>query len=104
MEVLSRRPLVVVDGAHNTYSATRLRKAVEDYLSYQRVILVIGVSSDKDYEGIVSELAPLVSQVIACSSRNPRSRSPQDIAVAFAKLGIPTHHFPSVSEATHTAI
>ena len=56
MEVLRKSPLVVCDGAHNPYSAARLRDSLPAYFSYRRLVLIVGVSQDKNLEGIVKEL------------------------------------------------
>ncbi|RUA21124.1 MAG: bifunctional folylpolyglutamate synthase/dihydrofolate synthase, partial [Chloroflexi bacterium] len=48
MEVLSRSPLLVADGAHNVYSIESLLKSLPDYLAYDRLILVVGFSRDKN--------------------------------------------------------
>ena len=65
LQVLSHRPLLVVDGAHNPDSARKLKQSLEQYFSFDRAILIIGTSADKDIAGIVSELVPLFDTVIA---------------------------------------
>ena len=87
MEVLSREPLLVADGAHNPYSAGILRRALEEYLDYRRLIYVVGLSNDKNVEGIVSELAQNAGLVIAAKSRHPRAVPPQEVARLFAQHG-----------------
>lgn len=59
LQILSRHPLVVVDGAHNPYSAGKLRQALEQYFDFERAILIFGASADKDVAGIIAELVPL---------------------------------------------
>lgn len=88
LQVLSRRPLVVADGAHNPYSAGKLREALERYFKFESAILVIGLSSDKDISGIVSELSPLFSKVIATHSVHPRAMPAAAVAAEFRKQGI----------------
>ena len=87
MEVLRRTPLVVCDGAHNRHSAAKLRDSLPGYLNYHRVILVIGISQDKDLRGIVEELAALSPQVIATRSRHPRAAPAREVAEAFLSQG-----------------
>ena len=48
LQVLNRHPLVVVDGAHNQDSAQKLRQALGQYFKFDKAILIIGMSSDKD--------------------------------------------------------
>ena len=54
-QILGRHPLVLVDGAHNPDGARKLRQSIERYFDFDRAILIIGVSSDKDIAGIIPE-------------------------------------------------
>jgi dihydrofolate synthase/folylpolyglutamate synthase len=51
----------------------RLREAILEYFNYSRLILIIGVSSDKDLAGMLKELEPLANVIIATRSRHPRA-------------------------------
>jgi folylpolyglutamate synthase/dihydrofolate synthase len=103
LEVVSKDPLIVVDGAHNRYSAAELRKSIRGYMPTKQVSLVFGVSSDKDGVGIARELAPIASRVLACRSRHPRSLGTSEIAAAFGEFDVPVEKFPSVSAAINAA-
>jgi dihydrofolate synthase/folylpolyglutamate synthase len=46
LEVLREVPLLVADGAHNRDSARRLREALRDTFSAERVVFVVGSSAD----------------------------------------------------------
>ena len=50
--------MVIADGAHNGDSARRLREALLKYFEFGKVVLVVGVSADKNVEDIASELLP----------------------------------------------
>jgi len=73
LEVLQRHPLVVIDSAHNRYSALRLRQALDDYFPGLPVLMVFGASEDKDIEGMFQELLPRVRRVITTQSIHPRA-------------------------------
>lgn len=73
MEILQRHPPVVIDSAHNRYSALRLRQAMDDYFPGLPILLVFGASEDKDIEGMYQELLPRVSRVITTQSIHPRA-------------------------------
>ena len=80
LERLQDIPLVLADGAHNAYSAARLREAVAEYFPHEKMHLVLGASSDKNIQGIIQELTPIASSAIATRSRHPRSLDPDAIA------------------------
>ena len=80
LQVLSRTPLTVVDGAHNGESAARLVEGLKQYFKFENAILIIGVSSDKDLAGIIKEFKPVFGRVIATSANHPRAK-PANILV-----------------------
>ncbi len=104
LQVLSRSPLLVVDGAHNTESAGKLRQALAEYFEFDRAILIIGVSADKDLAGMISELAPLFSKVIATRSIHPRAMPTAQVAAAFRQQGVEALATEDVSEALPLAL
>ncbi|MDP2726856.1 MAG: cyanophycin synthetase [Dehalococcoidia bacterium] len=104
LQVLRRQPLLVVDGAHNEHSAAVLRKTVQEDLTFQRCILVVGTSIDKDIAGIAWELAPLADVVVATQSHHPRSAPPTVVAGEFTKLGKETHLAEDVPSAMAAAL
>lgn len=73
LELLRRHPPIVIDSAHNRYSALRLRQAMDDYFPGLPVLLVFGASEDKDIEGMFQELLPRVRRVITTQSIHPRA-------------------------------
>jgi dihydrofolate synthase/folylpolyglutamate synthase len=87
-QVLKQKPTLLVDGAHNVESIKRLIDSLRIYLSYRRIYLIIGISSDKNIAGIVKELVSLSPQVIATHSTHPRAASPSMIADEFSKYNI----------------
>jgi len=104
LQTLRREPRVVVDSAHNAYSVKRLSEALKGYFHFDRVILVLGVSSDKDVTGIVAEAASLTSEVIVTSSRHPRAVKPAVLIDEFAKWGVVPQAAESVASALRLAL
>ncbi len=88
MHILSRRPLIVVDGGHNPGAVRGVVESLRQYFNPARAILVIGTSSDKDISGIVNELTSVFDVVIATRAHNPRSASPESLVQEFARHGI----------------
>jgi dihydrofolate synthase/folylpolyglutamate synthase len=103
LEVLKDKPLIVVDGAHNGHSARRLRQALRDYFSFDRAIVVMGVSGDKTIAAMAEELAPLTHLLIATRSQHPRAAEPEAVAAAFAAQGVASETCPTVAAAVDRA-
>lgn len=104
LQVLSRHPLVVVDGAHNPDSAHKLKRALEQYFDFDQAILVIGVSSDKDLAGIISELKPLFDKVIVTHSVHPRAMPTAPIVAEFSRQGVEAQATNDISIALPLAL
>ena len=103
-EVLRRTPLFIVDSAHNRNSALKLRQAIDDYLPGQPVILIFGVSEDKDVEGMFAELLPRVRYVVATESEHPRAMK-ADLLVDLAhRYGCPAKQVVPVEDAVAYAL
>jgi dihydrofolate synthase/folylpolyglutamate synthase len=82
-EVISRKPLVVLDGAQNKASAKALKETIRGNFKYKKLILVLGISRDKDIKGICDELYSLADQVILTCANNPRAEEPKALAGYF---------------------
>ena len=110
MEVLSRNPLFVADGAHNLYSVNSLMESLKGYSLSGRLIIVAGFSRDKSVADMVNRLARVnpVSQakpiVFAARSRHPRSLPAAAIAAHFGNEGIDAVESASVADAVTQAL
>lgn len=63
-EVIADSPVTVIDGAHNPDAALLLRESVELYFKNKRLIFIMGVFADKDYDSILRIMAPLAEHII----------------------------------------
>ena len=104
LQILSRHPLVVVDGAHNIGAARQLAQSIQQYFNFERAILVMGTSYDKDVASIVSELFPLFDKVIVTRSRHPRAMAPAPLATEFARHGVKAQVAEDVPSALSRAL
>ena len=104
LEVLGRAPLLVADGAHNPYSASRLVEALKECFEFRRLIGVVGILADKGLEGIAQELAKGLSIAVATRSRHPRSASPATVAAAFRRVGVEAQEVDTTVDALEHAL
>jgi len=84
LEIVSARPLVVLDGAHNPASVASLVDAVRrDFAgTYKRLIMVVGVLDDKDLAGMLGMLMPLGDEVVFTSAAYERAVPPRKLMEA----------------------
>ncbi len=85
LETVSRQPWIVLDGAHNRDSARSLGQALSTCFRYRRLILVLGISANKNLEGIIEELTPLAAVTMATRAMVPRAAPAQRVADLAAK-------------------
>ncbi len=104
LQVLSRHPLLVVDGAHNPDAARRLKQSIAEYFKFKRAILIMGVSGDKDVSGVVSELRPLFDEVIITQSHHPRAMGIVQLHAVFREHGVETQLAETVAGALSLAM
>ena len=73
VEIVGKSPTTILDGAHTVESVRALREAIQMYLPHGRLILIIGVSADKNVDGILEEIVPHAAEVIFSQSDSPRA-------------------------------
>jgi dihydrofolate synthase/folylpolyglutamate synthase len=82
LEVISREPLLVVDGAHNPAAARALSAAVREIFPGRRWCLVLGILRDKAIAKICRALLPLATAAIATAAPSDRSAGAAEVARA----------------------
>lgn len=86
-EIVAKEPYVIIDGAHNEDAAMRLRKSIEVYFTNRRIIYIIGVLADKDYQTILNLTAPLADVIITLTPDNKRALSGTELAKEAERFG-----------------
>ncbi len=104
LQVLKRKPWVIVDGAHNAYSMQRLGEALRAYFKYEGLKLILGFGADKDIEGMAAEAAKMTGDIILVASRHPRAVKAETLVETFQKHGVTPRAAESVKEAMKLAL
>lgn len=79
--VLAKKPLFVVDGAHNEDASRKLAQTMEQDFCGKHKIFIMGILRDKEYEKIIRNTAPLADQIITVAAPgNPRAMSSYELA------------------------
>lgn len=85
IEILEREPMVICDGAHNPDGAKSLLSFLQNNFTKQRLIYIMGVLSDKDYEQMVQILAPSADKIYTVAPDNPRALSSRELCNCISK-------------------
>jgi len=75
LELVSKNPLVVLDGAHNPDGIRMLVGVLPKAFGYKNMIAVLSISSDKDIEQMLGELAKNASLMVLTQNKSYRSAS-----------------------------
>lgn len=98
-------PRIIVDGAHNEDAAKKLAKLLKQQLGHKRIIFLMGVFKDKEYEKIVKETAPLASQIITFTiPENERALPAMELAYTVRKYNEHVTAADSMKEALEMAL
>lgn len=91
LELMSKNPVVLLDGAHNPNGIEALSNAVKKYLPNQKRLCLMGMLADKDSAGSIKLLEGLFEEVITVTVDNPRTLTAQELAEKCRQ------HFPGVT-------
>lgn len=87
IEVIGRRPTIILDAAHNVASVAALRETIVESFGARRRVLVFGTSRDKDVAGMLAELLPAFDEVLFTRYvQNPRSVPPVELLATAEEL------------------
>lgn len=104
LELVGKRPAVLVDVTHNFDGARQLSTALKNVYSYRRLILVLGMLGDKEREKVVGELAPLASTLIVTRPNSPRAGDWEQLAVQARAFVERVFVIEEISDAVRTAL
>jgi dihydrofolate synthase/folylpolyglutamate synthase len=79
IEVISRDPLILLDGGHNPAEAAALAHTL-GMLRGRNIHCVVGMMADKDVEGTISQVLPLCASVTAVTPDYPRAMAASELA------------------------
>lgn len=85
--VLGKRPLFIVDGAHNEDAAQKLAESIEFYFTNKRIIYIMGMLKDKEYDKVIALTHKYADQIITVTpAENLRAMHAYDLAREIAAV------------------
>jgi dihydrofolate synthase / folylpolyglutamate synthase len=86
LEVVRRSPTILLDAAHNPAGAAAAAAAVQTDFAFSRLVGVLGVMADKDVQGILAALEPVLMEVVVTQVRDPRAMAVDTLAAAAVEV------------------
>ena len=78
-ETVFHDPTVILDAAHNPHGAKALAETLESEFTFDEIIGVVAAFADKDVEGILKELEPVLNSIIVTASQSTRAMPARDV-------------------------
>lgn len=104
LEVLGKHPMFVIDGAHNEDAAKQLANAIELYFKDKRIIFIMGVLKDKEYEKVLASTAKYAEHILTITPpNNPRALDALELAKAAGVYHNQVTNLSSLEEAVEVS-
>jgi dihydrofolate synthase/folylpolyglutamate synthase len=104
LEVLGKKPAIVIDGAHNIDGIKALRRNVEKYFKYNKIYLLLGILADKQVKEMVKEITPIAEKVYALTPHSERAELSEDLKKEILEFNSNVVSLESYEEAFFSAV
>ncbi|OBI39989.1 dihydrofolate synthase [Mycobacterium kyorinense] len=81
LERMRSAPTVFIDAAHNPAGAAALAQTLADEFDFQFLVGVISVLADKDVDGILAALEPVLHRIVVTHNGSPRALDVETLAL-----------------------
>jgi dihydrofolate synthase/folylpolyglutamate synthase len=79
LEIVRRGPTILLDAAHNPHGATALVEALRDSFTFDPLVGVVGAMGDKDVEGFLGELEPVLAEIVCTQNSADRAMPVEEL-------------------------
>ena len=104
LELMERKPCVLIDGAHNPDGAKALAETIERFFHGKRILMVTGMLADKEVDEAFDSFLGITKDFVATEPDNPRKLAAAELAARIEKKGGRAVVKPSVKEAALYAL
>jgi dihydrofolate synthase/folylpolyglutamate synthase len=80
LEIIRRSPMILLDAAHTPPGAAAAADALDDSFAFSPLIGVIGVMSDKEYEGVLAAFEPHLAHLVVTQNSTDRALPAAELA------------------------
>ncbi|WP_244835294.1 folylpolyglutamate synthase/dihydrofolate synthase family protein [Clostridium sp. BJN0001] len=85
LELLNRKPKILIDGAHNIQGVSSLKESIEFYFKYKKLFLIIGILDDKEVDKMIETICPMAFRVYTLSPISDRASDSETLAKKIVK-------------------
>ncbi len=88
LQMINNDPVCILDISHSVAAAKNLVESLQSTFNDKKWTVILALMSDKDYRGIIEELAEITDLMILTQVDNERSMSAIDLSYYAEQLGI----------------
>lgn len=80
LEQVCKNPTILLDGAHNPHGAKALYESLKEILPEgKKPVMLVGVLADKEVDGVLEIMSPLIGKAIATEPDSPRKETAETL-------------------------
>lgn len=87
MEIVSRDPLIILDGAHNFDGIKRLVESLDNF-KFKKLHLIMSILADKEHKKMLEEIASYTDEVVFINLDYKRGTSPEELSNEASEYGL----------------
>ncbi|NLT12781.1 MAG: bifunctional folylpolyglutamate synthase/dihydrofolate synthase [Clostridiales bacterium] len=103
-EVLMKRPIFILDGAHNPHGIAATVDSLRRHFEERKIVFLTGVMADKDVGAMMGYIAPLAKAFVAVEPPNPRAMKAERLKDILSVYGLPVTACAEIPEGVAAAI
>ncbi|MFR6449374.1 MAG: bifunctional folylpolyglutamate synthase/dihydrofolate synthase [Peptoniphilus grossensis] len=87
MEIVSRDPLIILDGAHNFDGIKKLVESIDNF-KFKKLYLIMSILSDKEHKKMLEEISSYTDEVVFVNLDYKRGTSPEELKKEASAYGL----------------
>lgn len=87
MEIVSRDPLIILDGAHNFDGIKRLVESLDNF-KFKKLHLIMSILADKEHKKMLEEISSYTDEVVFVNLDYKRGTSPEELSREASNYGL----------------
>ena len=87
MEIVSRDPLIILDGAHNFDGIKKLVESIDNF-KFKKLYIIMSILSDKEHKKMLEEISSFTDEVVFVNLDYKRGTSPEELKKEASDYGL----------------
>ncbi len=85
-EIISKKPIVIIDGGHNIDGVIQFVKTVKHFFGNKKITLFFGTLKDKNPDTSISYLREIADEIYTLTPNNPRAMKSDELAELISEM------------------